>query len=112
MPVLCLFTQSLQAFEQPEPEHADAIDCGSFLDLLFNLAQPLHRVVRRRTETGRRLHCRGQRPLQLRCQDRIVLKRFLNGFFHGLRNAVSGEPARVEPQQVTDGYIGIRAPNG
>jgi len=41
-----------------------------------------------------------------------VLDRFLNGFFHVFRDAVSGEPACVEPQQVTDDYIGIRAPNG
>jgi hypothetical protein len=59
MPVLRFLSQTLQAFEQPEAEHANAIDGGSFLDLLFNLAQPLHRVGGRRTETGRRLHCRG-----------------------------------------------------
>ncbi len=58
MPVLRLFTQCLQAFQQPEAEHADAIDGGSFLDLLFDLTQALCTVAGRRAEADRRLHGR------------------------------------------------------
>jgi hypothetical protein len=50
--------------------------------------------------------------LQLWCHDGLLLDRCLNGFFHGFRDAVGGEPAGIECQQVTDDYIGIRAPNG
>jgi hypothetical protein len=41
MSVLSLFTQPLQAFQQPEAKDADSVDTGSFLDQLFDLSQPL-----------------------------------------------------------------------